>query len=116
LRLDAPGDRLQGSITQSGFQVIIPERKVMESGAQIAERDKRIVKVQTKNATSGAQVTFQFRNNVPAYRVRLRKDYVEFLLGKSEDSGDKAHKSESRDVHKPAHKKNAASDGKQKPG
>jgi hypothetical protein len=86
LRLDAPGFALQGAITPTGFAVVVPERKIMEPGASIAQRDKRIARVQTKNLGSGAQVTFQFRNGVPGYRVRLRKDYIEFLISADEKS------------------------------
>jgi hypothetical protein len=86
LRLDAPGFALQGAITPTGFAIVVPERKVMEPAAGIAQRDKRIARVQTKNLGSGAQVTFQYRNGVPGYRVRLRKDYVEFLISAEEKS------------------------------
>ncbi|HMJ12218.1 MAG TPA: PilZ domain-containing protein [Polyangiaceae bacterium] len=86
LRLDAAGFALQGAITPTGFAVVIPERKIMESAESIAQRDKRIARVQTKNLGSGAQVTFQFRDGVPGYRVRLRKDYVEFLISAEEKS------------------------------
>ena len=64
----------------TGFTVLIPGRKVMEGGKQIPKRDERIARVRTNNGSSGAQVTFEFRDGVPAYRVRLRKDYVEFLI------------------------------------
>jgi hypothetical protein len=52
----------------------------MESGRAIQRRDKRIVQVKTSNQAAGAQVSFQFRGKVPAYRVRLRKDFAEFLI------------------------------------
>jgi hypothetical protein len=52
----------------------------LESGRAIQRRDKRIVQVKTSNQAAGAQVSFQFRDGVPAYRVRLREDSVEFLI------------------------------------
>jgi hypothetical protein len=52
----------------------------MEAGKYIQKRDDRIARVRTNNGASGAQVSFQFRDGVPAYRVRLRKDFVEFLI------------------------------------
>jgi hypothetical protein len=92
LRLDAPGGAIQGATDPTGFTVLVPGRKVMESGKPISKRDKRIARVRTSNTSGGAQVAFQFRDGVPAYRVRLRKDYVEFLISapqKSPKSRDK---------------------------
>jgi hypothetical protein len=81
LRLDAPGTAIKGEIGSSGFAVFLPGRKVMEAPGGIAKRDKRIVKVTSQNTAAGARVSFKFREGVPAYRVRLRKDFVEFLIG-----------------------------------
>lgn len=119
LRLDGPGGAIQGAITPTGFSVVIPERKVMEGGSAIVERDKRIAKVQTKNLGSGAQITFQFRNGVPGYRVRLRKDYVEFLISaadKSASTADAAKKPTKDTSGKAEPKKSASKSTKHKHG
>jgi hypothetical protein len=84
LRLDSSGEALQGSLQPTGFTVVIPNRKVMEQGAGIAKRDPRIARVRTVNTPNGAQITFQFKDGVPAYKARLRRDFVEFLIGASE--------------------------------
>jgi hypothetical protein len=86
LRLDGPGDALQGSLQPTGFTVVVPQRKVMEQGGGIAKRDSRIARVRTVNTPNGAQITFQFKDGVPAYRARLRRDYVEFLIGAPESA------------------------------
>lgn len=80
LRLDAPGAELQGSKTSSGFSVLIPGRKVMETGTGIAKRDDRIVDVDVKNTPAGGKITFRFRKDIPGYKARLRNDYVEFFV------------------------------------
>ncbi|MEO6598729.1 MAG: PilZ domain-containing protein, partial [Polyangiaceae bacterium] len=84
LRLDGPGGKLQGATLSTGFTVLIPGHKVMEQGANIAKRDTRISSVHTSNRTEGAEVAFRFRESIPAYRVRLRRDYVEILIGQGE--------------------------------
>jgi hypothetical protein len=84
LRLDGPGSSLQGTDTPSGFSVLIPGRKVMETGAQIAKRDDRILSVNVKNTPAGGQVVFRFRKDVPGHKVRLRNDYVEFFVNSEE--------------------------------
>ncbi len=80
LRLDGAGATLQGSKTDTGFAVLIPGRKVMENGASIASRDDRIVNVRVNNTPAGGKVTFRFRKDIPGYKARLRKDYVEFFI------------------------------------
>ena len=87
LRLDGLGAAIQGAINPTGFTVVIPGRKVMESGDAIEKRDKRIAHVRTRNGTSGALVSFQFRDGVPGYRVRLRRDFVEILISSAEEQG-----------------------------
>lgn len=84
LRLDSAGDALQGSLQPTGFTVVVPNRKVMEQGAAIAKRDPRIARVRTVNTPNGAQITFQFKDGVPAYKARLRRDFIEFLIGAPE--------------------------------
>jgi len=86
IRLDAPGAEIAGAVEQEGFVVVIPGRKAMESGRAIQGRDKRILKVMASNTAEGARVRFSFRGAVPAYRVRLRNDFVEFLISAPEDS------------------------------
>jgi PilZ domain-containing protein len=80
LRLDEPGASMRGERTPTGFDVIIPGRKTMESGTAIARRDSRIAKVSTRNGSDGARVSFRFRSDIPAYKVRLRNDFVEFFI------------------------------------
>ena len=87
LRLDGPGGKLQGALLPTGFTVLVPGHKVMEQGASIAKRDTRIASVHTSNRTQGAEVAFRFRDSVPAYRVRLRRDYVEILIGEGDGKG-----------------------------
>jgi hypothetical protein len=81
LRLDQPGGSLRGERTPMGFDVVIAGRKTMESGAAISSRDARIAKVVTRNGPEGTRVSFRFKKSTPAYKVRLRKDFVEFFIG-----------------------------------
>jgi hypothetical protein len=80
LRLDGGGSAVVGSKTPTGFSVLIPGRKVMESGNAIQKRDDRILGVNVKNTPAGGKVTFRFRKDIPGYKVRLRNDYVEFFV------------------------------------
>ncbi len=86
IRLDGVGASLAGAVNPDGFTVVVPGRKAMESGKTIQKRDKRIALVSTSNGAQGATVKFEFRGAVPPYRVRLRQDFVEFLISAPEDT------------------------------
>ncbi len=85
IRLDGVGRTLSGAVNQDGFTVVVSGRKAMESGKSIQKRDKRIMVVKANNNARGATVRFEFRGPVPPYRVRLRKDFVEFLISAPQD-------------------------------
>ena len=80
LRLDGPGEVVQGQRTKNGFSVFIPGRKVMETGAAISQRDQRIKDVRVSNTPAGSKVVVRFREAVSGYKARLRKDFVEFFI------------------------------------
>ncbi len=84
VRLDGAGEKLAGALQPTGFTVVVPGRKAMESGRAIQKRDKRIAEVKASNTDQGASITFKFRGKVPPYRVRLRNDFVEFLISAPE--------------------------------
>lgn len=101
LRLDGPGAKLAGTVDPTGFTIVVPERKVMEAPGGISKRDARIARVRATNTPNGAQISFRFKDSVPSYRVRLRRDYVEFLI--SEPSAEsKAAKPSDTSKKKPA--------------
>lgn len=101
VRLDGPGSKLIGTQEPTGFNVLVPARKVMESPNGIAKRDDRIARVKSNNGDAGAQLSFRFKDEVPSYRVRLRKDYVEVLISAaSEKEAKPAKKPEKSDKDK----------------
>jgi hypothetical protein len=116
LRLDSAGDALQGSLQPTGFTVVIPNRKVMEKGDGISKRDPRIARVRTVNTPNGAQITFQFKDGVPAYKARLRRDFVELLIGAAEPKKAESEKAPSKsDKPTPAAKDKSKSKPAAKP-
>lgn len=87
LRLDKAGTKIQGAVNATGFTVVLPGVKVMESPDGIMQRDSRIARVKTKNGSSGAEISFQFKDGIPGYKVRLKKDSVEFLISSAAKQG-----------------------------
>lgn len=80
IRLDSPGASLIGKTTLTGFEVSIPNRKVIGSGAEMERRDSRIAKVSVSNRGGSAKISVRFHRAIPHYKVRLRKGYVELFI------------------------------------
>ena len=80
VKLDGPGTAIQGKTFSKGFSVIIPHRKAMESPKGYAKQDARVELVSAANGDSGVKLLWRFKDAIPGYRVRLRKDTVEFLI------------------------------------
>lgn len=80
VKLDGPGLAIQGHSFSKGFSVVIPKRKVLESPAGYAKQDKRLEKVTAANGDDGVKLVWRFKDEIPGYRVRLRKNTVEFLI------------------------------------
>ena len=83
LRLDDVGGALRGERTATGFEISIQGRRVLDSGTNITRRDPRVAKVSTHNSSQGTRISFRFRETIPAYKVRLRKDVLEILISES---------------------------------
>jgi hypothetical protein len=86
IKLDRPGIGLDGKKEMGGFSIDLPGRRVLEGGSAIPKRDDRIAEVRTKNGPNGAHVTFIFRSKIPTYKVRLRKNYVEFFISSPDNA------------------------------
>ena len=80
VKLDGPGTAIQGRTFSKGFSVIIPNRKTLESPKGYVKQDARFELVSAANAEFGVKILWRFKDEIPGYRVRLRKNTVEFLI------------------------------------
>jgi hypothetical protein len=83
IKLDEAGSALKGTNQSQGFSVIVPGRKAMESPKGFVSKDPRFSKISAQNTSDGVKITWTFKSEVPAYRVRLRKTNVEVLISES---------------------------------
>jgi hypothetical protein len=109
LRLDGAGTAIHGVSDATGFTVLVPGRKIMESGDAIIKRDPRIGRARTTNTPGGAQVRITFRDTLPSYRVRLRRDYIELLISAPEETP--AKKTDAKDAKVSKDAKSSAKTG-----
>ena len=54
--------------------------KVEESPKGFAKQDERFEKVSAANGDDGTKIIWRFKEEPPGYRVRLRKNTIEFLI------------------------------------
>ncbi|MGC4066158.1 MAG: PilZ domain-containing protein [Polyangiaceae bacterium] len=87
IKLDDPGDAIKGTTQPKGFTVLIPGRKAMESPKGFVSRDDRFAKISAQNTGEGVKITWTFKSEAPAYRVRLRKNNVEVLISEPVKAG-----------------------------
>jgi hypothetical protein len=83
LKLDLPGEALKGTTSSKGFSVTIPGRKLLESPSGFVKRDPRFAKITSQQSSDGVKITWQFKDEAPPFRVRLRKTAVEILISES---------------------------------
>ena len=80
IKLDGPGNAIKGTSLPKGFSVSIPKRKVEESPKGFAKQDERFENVSAANGDDGTKIIWRFKEEPPGYRVRLRKNTIEFLI------------------------------------
>jgi hypothetical protein len=88
VKLDGPITAIHGTRIATGFAVVVPGRKTLDSGSSLSRLDTRIATVRVANRTRSTEVTFEFRDEVPAYLVRAHGDHLEIALARS---GGSAH-------------------------
>jgi hypothetical protein len=72
LKIKMDGDivGIAGSEGSSGFTIVVPDRKSVSSASALARKDKRIEAVNVVNYPDRAEVTVQFKGEVPPYLAK----------------------------------------------
>jgi hypothetical protein len=84
LRTDGEITALHGARSATGFTVSIPGRRALDNGSSLSSRDSRIASVHVSNGSKGSEVTFQFKDGVPAYAVHAKGNDLRILLGRAD--------------------------------
>jgi hypothetical protein len=99
IKTDGKITELHGARSATGFTVTVPGRRA-EGGAGLASRDSRIASVKVSHGAKGSDVTFQFKDGIPAYLVRAKGSDLQIALGRAESDDakedSKSSKSESK--------------------
>jgi len=96
IKMDGPIDKIQGAPQPTGFTIVIPGRKTMDSAAPLASKDGRIAAIKSSNDPTGAELNVSFKDGVPNYQVRAKGDVLEIALA----ARDKASGGDADGAHK----------------
>jgi PilZ domain len=93
LKMDGNIERIQGAMQPTGFTVVVPKRRALTSAGAISKQDKRIGQTKLINDVNGSELSITFKDGVPPYVVRAKKDILEVVLGNApgDDKGDAAN-------------------------
>lgn len=90
VKMDGPIESIQGAAQPTGFTVVTPNRKSLDPGAALADKDARLAGIHVANEAGGAEFTVTFRDGVPNYLVRAKGETLELVLARPASRGDKA--------------------------
>jgi len=94
VKLDGAVEGFNGAKGAMGFTIVLPGRRILSNSGELQKKDKRIATFQIANKPSGAELTLQFKDGVPAYLARAKDNKLEIMLGnegKSKKAVAKAH-------------------------
>ena len=94
---------VRGMSTPMGFTVHVGGTQTKDSTSGLAQRDSRIASMKIANKSSGADLTVQFKDGVPAYAVRANGNTLQIAISRSssDDSDSSQKKSAKADKHHP---------------
>lgn len=102
LRMTNPVRSLRGMPTATGFMVHVAGSQSKDPAAALAQKDHRIAAVRVANKGSGADLTVQFKDGVPAYAVRANGTNLQIAIGRGAEkpSDRKVAKADHHHSHK----------------
>lgn len=92
VKMDGAVEAFNGSSGENGFTITVPSRKTLSAASELARKDKRIASLQAVNNAQGAEITLQFKGDMPGYRVKAKGDKLEIALGTESKDEAGSHK------------------------
>jgi hypothetical protein len=102
LKLDGPIERISGAAGAQGFTINVPGRRSVSSATDLTRKDKRLASVNVVNTSHGAEVSVQFKDDVPSYQAKVKGDKLEISIAKG-DHGKVAKKKDGAGKKKKKH-------------
>lgn len=109
LKMDQPLEGFRASQGDMGFTVVVPGHKFLGNAAELAKKDKRLALFNVTNKPDGAEITVQFREEVPGHKVKVNGSTLEIRFAGDKKVAKKGDKNKKKgDKKKPGAKKPAA--------
>ncbi|MFT3768736.1 MAG: PilZ domain-containing protein [Minicystis sp.] len=86
IKMDGAVERISGAAGAQGFTISVPGRRSVSSASDLTRKDKRLASVNVVNTSHGAEVSVQFKDDVPSYQARVKGDKLEIAIAKGEHS------------------------------
>jgi hypothetical protein len=83
IKMDGPIEKITGSAGAQGFTIAVPSHRSMSSNNDLARKDKRLASVNVVNTSRGAEVSVQFKDDVPSYQAKIKGDKLEISIAKA---------------------------------
>lgn len=93
IKMDGDIERITGAAGAQGFTISVPGHRSVSSVTNLARKDKRLASVNVVNTSRGAEVSVEFKDNVPSYLARVKNDRLEIAISKHKDGHSKVAKS-----------------------
>lgn len=115
IKTDGDIETVNGAAGAMGFTIALPGRKVTSrSTSELMRKDKRIASLNIVNSPTGAEISVQFKDGVPAYVAKAKGSRLDIALGTEAKKIAKAGSSTSKKASKKSAKK-LAKKGAKKP-
>lgn len=105
IKMDGAIERIAGSAGAQGFTINVPGRRSTSSATDLARKDKRLASVNVVNTSHGAEISVQFKDDVPSYQAKVKGEKLEISIAKPEHSKKVAKKKDSEGKKKKGKKK-----------
>lgn len=110
LKIKTDGDigTVNGAAGAMGFTISLPGRRVTSKAAsEFMRKDKRIASLNIVNNPSGAEISVQFKDGVPAYMAKAKGSRLDIALGTDAKKVAKSGSAGSKKTSKKSTKKTA---------
>ena len=82
IKMDGAVERITGAAGAQGFTISVPGRRSISSATNLARKDKRLASVNVVNTSNGAEISVQFKDDVPSYQARVKGEKLEIAIAK----------------------------------
>lgn len=105
VKTDGDIETVNGAAGAMGFTISLPGRRAKSAASELMRKDKRIASLNIVNNPTGAEISIQFKDGVPAYVAKAKGNRLDIALGTDAKKVAKAGSSKGKKASKKSPKK-----------